>query len=118
MSVNDIFQDFIQLGLGFIYDSGFVIRKTVIDDGKGGYTRGQDGTISCSIKIDSVSESMRLELGYTDKDVALYILQNEGFVLTSDDEVRDHTGQRYALGTLRTDPVNVAWLVRGTPISG
>lgn len=118
MAATDVLKELLIEGVEGLYDDGLVHKLGKQDDGKGGYTRNPPDPVPCKIKIDSVTDDMRLELGFTNKDVALYILQTPGLVLSEDDEVSDDTGQRYSLGTLKTDPVNSHWLVRGTPTDG
>lgn len=117
MAATDVLKDIVIAGVEGLFDDGLIYNLGKEDDGKGGFTRDPADPVPCKIKVDTVTEEMQAEVGYTDKDVALYVLQN-GVSLSSHNEVSDQTGQRYSLGILKTDPVNSHWLVRGTPING
>ena len=113
----DFLKDFVVSVESVVYDDGVVHNAELIDDGKGGYTRNPDANSPCKARIDRVTEYMRLEEGFTDKDVGLFILQTPGLVVDEDSELTLN-GVRYTLGTLRQDPLQAAWQVRGTPVDG
>lgn len=122
MAFLDILGDVMGDALEVIFDDGLVWTVPLTDDGKGGYLKGAPVSNPCKVVVGETTEFMRNEEGYTDKSVGLYVLQHDGLNLTADSEVEvttgAYTGERYALGTIREDPVKCAWEVRGEPARG
>ena len=114
MSTLDPFRDILMAGLTLIYDDGLLYNVPRIDDGKGGYGRGSDDGVGCKATIDSVTDQMKAEEGYTASDVALYVLQTPGLTLSTDSEVF-LLGTRYLIGSISEDPARAAWACRATP---
>lgn len=106
------------------YHAGKLIWQTEAeyDDGGSIVTPGGTEEFECRVQVDAVTESMRLEAGYTDKDVRLIILAS-GLtrpvdsdavveVLPGDDVPALHVG-RWSVQSGSTDPLGVAFDGRG-----
>jgi len=81
---------------GAIYPSGTLIQRTITEDAGGSQTVT---TTSVPIKVqtDRVTESMRQQPGYTDKDVRLIVLSAGVSAITSDDQIIDSRGDTWSL---------------------
>lgn len=80
------------------------------------------GTISQSfvsfpirVQRDDVTEAMRGEAGYTERDVALIVLSQGVPVEPSTDDEITVSGVRYKLGQVGRDAASSHWFMRGTP---
>jgi len=117
MALLDIFREVLQETLGIIFVPGKIWHPSQTDDGKGGYTTGVATSQDCEALIGDVTEYMKKEAGYTDKDVGLFVLQGPGLTLNDHDEV-EIDGKTFSLGIIKSDPAQAAWEVRGTPKRG
>lgn len=68
----------------------------------------------CRGQLDSTTEAMRGEAGYTEKDVGIIILQHGVPEPTSDDEITIR-GVRFKIASVQGDPAATHWIIRGTP---
>lgn len=67
----------------------------------------------CRAQVDVCGEKMRLSAGYSDTDVAIFILQGTCEVEpNSNDEITTNRG-RFALNNSDVDPAASYWLFRG-----
>lgn len=68
---------------------------------------------TCRAQLDAATEAMRQAAGYTDTDVAIYVLAY-GLAVTidSDDEITVK-GQRYTVASVERDPAAAYFLCRG-----
>lgn len=67
----------------------------------------------CRAQVDSVTESMRQAAGYTDSDVAIYILDDSlGTDATSNDDITVN-GVRRSIASVERDPAGAYFLLRG-----
>ncbi len=105
------------LGVGY-HDAVVHWPGTPTYDGGGSIAApGTSVSISCSVQVDSVTERMRQTPGYTEKDMALFIL-----AATLDGEMDTdgrvevlegpHTGI-WAVDMADRDPAGVYWQCRG-----
>lgn len=117
MAVIDVVKGILVAGLEFVYDDGLIHRTVLTDDGRGGIITAGPIKVPCKVQLGEVTDYMRLEEGYTSKDVGLFVLQTEGLQLNPDDEL-EYDDQLYSLGALNEDPARAAWVVRGTPKNG
>lgn len=78
---------------------------------------------TCRAKVDSATERMRDQDGYTDTDRAIYILAASIFGdVTSDAEIEilegDYAGAKFGIGSIDRPPGCSYWLCRGVRKSG
>jgi hypothetical protein len=104
--------------LEVVFDEGKIWHPVFTDDGSGGYTEGVPTSQDALVLVGEVTEFMKREPGYTDKDVGIFILRTAGLTLNSDDQIEDVDGNLYLLGRIVSDPAKAAWEVRGTPKDG
>lgn len=98
---------------GAMYLDGTLHSSVRTEDGGGSVSRTfTDSAIK--VQLDSVTEAMRLEPGYTARDVRLIILQYGAVEPSTEDEITAG-GRRWALGNISADPANTHWTARGTP---
>lgn len=99
--------------LSSIYGDGKLIR-VVTGRGAGGVvTHTEQAAVDIKFQIDVCTEAMRQQEGYTDKDVAMFVLQMgvTGGDLTSDDII-EARGKRWKMYGITTDPAKSYWLGR------
>jgi len=73
------------------------------------------GSEACKAQIDEVTEAMRQAAGYSERDVAIIILQGSvaGAAPTSDDEITVGGNRWYLRAPITSDPAQSYWLARG-----
>lgn len=92
-------------------------RRVMSYDGDGNPTAATTA-YTCRAQLDSVTETMRQSAGYTEGDVAIYILSHGLPVpVTTDDEIAVK-GALYSIASADTDPANAYWLCRGQLVAG
>lgn len=100
---------------GSIYLPGTLwrVRRT---EGAGGTFTETPIPTPCRVQVDSATEAMRGDAGYSDRDVSILILQGGlvGPAPTTDDQVTAK-GVRWALASVIEDPASTYWLCRATP---
>lgn len=89
----------------------------------GGRLQMGGGPRTCRAKVDSATERMRDQEGYTDTDRAIYILAASIFGdVTTDAEIEilegDYAGSKFAIGSTDRPPGCSYWLCRGVRKSG
>lgn len=95
-----------------VYLPATLHRRELTGDNEGTpvYT---ETTYSCRAQVDVCGEKMRLSAGYSDTDVAIFILQGTCEVEpNSNDEITTNRG-RFALNNSDVDPAASYWLFRG-----
>lgn len=97
---------------GAIYPSGVLIRRTITEDAGGSQTVATS-SIAIKVQTDRVTESMRQQPGYTDKDVRLIVLSAGVDVITSDDQITDGNGDTWNLIDPSKDTCGSHWEIRG-----
>ena len=95
-----------------IYPTGSLIRRTITEDAGGSQTVTKT-TVAIKVQTDRVTEVMRQAAGYTDTDVRVIILSAGGPSVTSDDQVIDGRGGRWALIDPALDACGSHWEARG-----
>lgn len=105
-------------GLGPYHPSKVItITDAVYDDGGSIVTPGVVVERDCMIQVDSVTEAMRSQEGYTDRDVRLLVLSSTltGALDTSAtvDVLEGPNPGAYSLQTCVRDPMGVYWECRG-----
>lgn len=116
---------FAQIALGFskamggpYYDAAVITASdAVYDDGGSIVTPGKRLERPCQAQGDAVSEAMRLEPGYADKDIRLVVLSPtlDGG-LDTDALVRISGGPHIGLWSVQSvtrDPIGIAYVCRG-----
>ncbi len=89
----------------------------VIDDGGSIVAPGTPIALPCQAQVDTVTEAMRAEVGFTDRDVRLLVLTSTlagelDTAATVEVEAGPGAG-RYALQSVVRDPLGVTWDCRG-----
>jgi hypothetical protein len=105
-------------GLGPYHPSKVItITDAVYDDGGSILTPGIVVERDCMIQVDSVTEAMRSQEGYTDRDVRLLVLSTTlAGALDTSATVNVLEGPNpgaYSLQTCVRDPMGVYWECRG-----
>jgi hypothetical protein len=105
-------------GLGPFHRSRVITTSgAVYDDGGSIVTPGQVLQRDCMIQVDSVTEAMRAQEGYTDRDVRLLVLSATlaGVLDTAAtvDVLEGPNQGVYSLQTCVRDPMGVYWECRG-----
>lgn len=95
-----------------LYLDGSLYRRTLNDDGKGGYTSADQAPVSIKLQVDDATEAMRGEAGYTATDVRLIILANGIGDVDTDCEVVV-SGKRYSVASVKQDPARSYFECRG-----
>lgn len=113
---------FASIALGFSqamggpYHPGKVVRQgePVRDDGGSIVTPAAVTRIDVSVQVDSATEAMRGESGFSDKDMRLLVLGDVD--LTTDDVIAvlagEHAG-RWSVQSCERDAAGIGWSVRG-----
>lgn len=88
-----------------------------LDDGGSIIASGIAQTIPCKVQFDAVTEAMRSEADFTEKDVAILILRS-GLERVIDDQalINVATGDNAGTWSLRSvqgDPAGIGYLCRG-----
>lgn len=100
---------------GTFYLDATLIRVTLVPDGEGGGTTSTT-TTAAKVQRDAITEAMRTNGGYTQRDARFLILRSPTVGdLTSDDRL-DHDGTTWALSNPESDPAGSYWAVRATPV--
>jgi len=110
-------QQVLQEALKLIYDSAYLHDMSPVDDGKGGSILPPENSIPVFARLDSVLDWMRLDTGYSEKDVAVFILRTNDLEINKDYEVTLNS-RRYKIGSFREDPLRVSWECRAVPTRG
>lgn len=123
MSIADAFADialaFSEAGLGPYHDSEARWPGTpVIDDGGSIVSPGTPIALTCDCQVDSVTEAMRSEAGYTDRDVALLVLASTlAGELDTDATIAvlagPYAGNSYSVQSVGKDSMASHWVCRG-----
>lgn len=96
-----------------IYLPATLHKRTLVDDGEGSLT----ATVTdypCRAQVDTCGEKLRASAGYSDTDMAVYILQGTCEVEpTSQDQITTTRG-RFNLNNSDVDPAGSYWLFRGS----
>lgn len=71
--------------------------------------------IPIRVQREPATESMRRAAGYTDKDVALIVLQQPGLDVSTNDQVTDGEGNLWAVASAEFDAAESHWVLRGSP---
>jgi hypothetical protein len=98
---------------GSFYPDGTLHHAVRTEDDGGSITRTWTDT-AIKVQVDAVTESMRAEPGYTERDVRLIVLSHGITEPTSEDQITAG-GRRWSLGNVAADPANSHWIIRGTP---
>ena len=103
-----------------IYLDGELLHSQKVDDGQGGWTESHTST-PVKLQQEQVTQAMREAAGYSDKDIALIVLQ-DGIETgpTTADRIKIVSGPLAGTtwnvaGPITADPGSSHWLVRGTP---
>lgn len=109
-------------GLGPYFPSkAITITDAVYDDGGSIVTPGVVVERDCMIQVDSVTEAMRSQEGYTDRDVRLLVLSTTlvGLLDTSAtvNVLEGPNPGSYSLQTCVRDPMGVYWECRGRAVA-
>jgi hypothetical protein len=109
---------FSRAGLGPFHPSKVITTTgAVYDDGGSIVTPGQVFRRDCMCQVDSVTEAMRAQDGYTDRDVRLLVLSTTlAGALDTSATVEVLEGPNpgvYSLQTCDRDPMGVYWECRG-----
>lgn len=99
---------------GSIYLPGTLYRRTLADDGKGSLTPSET-TQSVKVQVDSATEAMRAEPGYTGTDVRLLILASGLSLVNTDCEVAVGN-RRFAIASVAQDPAGAYFECRGVAV--
>lgn len=122
MSMADAFagiaQGFSAAGLGAFYDAfARWPGAPTYDNGGSIATPGTPIEKECSAQVDGVTEAMRLEAGFRDKDVRLLVLcATLDGTMDTDAEIEVLAGPnagRWSVESVGTDPVGACWECRG-----
>lgn len=103
---------------GSLYDDGLLHVPTRTEGDGGDVTvaftgdAGQPAATAIKGQVDQVSEAMRLQAGYTEREQRLFVLQDGVDALTSDYEIT-LGGTRWKIAAVESDPLNTHWVVRG-----
>lgn len=82
--------------------------EPVLDDGGSIVTPGTPEEYDCSVQVDQVTEAMRLEAGYTDKDVRMLILAPDlGRAVDTDATVEVLSGPHVGTWSIQSDAKDV-----------
>lgn len=101
---------------GQFYLDGNLTRTTLIGDDSGGGTASYSN-VAVKVQMDSCTEAMRAQAGYTDTDVRLLILHSPlGSDIQTDDKV-SVGGSVYAIASVAQDPARSYWECRGQVLS-
>lgn len=126
MSIADAFANiavaFSSAGLGPYFGAKAVtITDTVFDDGGSILTPGEVVERDCMVQVDSVTEAMRSQEGYTDRDVRLLTLAStlDGSLDTSATitVLAGPNPGTYSLQTCARDPMGIYWESRGRAVA-
>lgn len=100
---------------GAVYLDGTLHRATMMDNGKGGWERSF-ADVPVKGMIDQVTEAMRQQAGYTDRDVRIILLSGSlDAAPTTNDQVTLR-GTRWSIAAPTDDPVQAGYVMRGTPV--
>lgn len=122
MSIADAFADIAQgfsaAGLGAFYDAKAKWPGTATFDSGGSIvTAGTPIQFACSAQVDAVTEAMRLEAGFSEKDVRVMVLRATLEVdLDTDAIVQVLDGPNagsWSIQSIGGDPCGVSWECRG-----
>lgn len=111
------FFDNIGLGLSAaldgLYPDGFLHRVTETYSSDGGVTV-VDTDIPIKAKVDSATEAMKTDSGYSSTDVAIMVLRTDlALNITADDKITAE-GARYRIGgPIRKDTAGSHFILRG-----
>lgn len=89
------------------------LTKRVLSYDDGGSPTYTDTQHACRAQIDVATEAMRQTPGYTEKDVAIYILKDTLDVAPDTSDEIETTRGRFAIYNVQTDPANSYWLIQG-----
>lgn len=99
---------------GGIYLDATLHRKGLVFASDGGVSSPGDSDEPVKAHFASVTEAMRQAEGYSERDVALLILQSGVSAAPTTDDAITLSGQRWAIaGPITEDPARTHWLVRG-----
>lgn len=86
----------------------------VKDDGGDIVEPGNPSEVACRVQVDRVTEAMRQEDGFLERDVRLLILGPDNLTTDPDVSVTDgpFNGQSYSLQTVGRDPLGFGWECR------
>ena len=98
-----------------LYPDGFLHRSTEVIANNGDVTQSDSNT-AIKAKRDAVTEIMKTDAGYSEKDVAVYVLNPDlSLQINTDDEVTCE-GVRYRIGgPIRKDTVSSHFILRCSP---
>lgn len=90
----------------------------VLDDGGSIVTPGEPVSFACQCQVDTVTEAMRAEAGYVDRDIALIVLTSGlGRDLDTDATITINAGPlagaSYSVQSVARDSMSSHWLCRG-----
>lgn len=94
-----------------LYLPATLYRRADVDDGSGTVTVTWTGE-AVRAQLDSATQAMRMTPGYTDEDMAIYILASGISPVTTDCEITIK-GQRWAIASITQDPAGAYFLCRG-----
>ena len=90
------------------------VRPVTLDAGGSITTPAAATTRNCHCQVDSVTDAMREETGYQDKDVRLIILRLDGGLQQG--ERVTVAGATYRVETVSTDPLGIGFDCRGRAV--
>lgn len=96
-----------------IYLPATLHRRTLIDDGEGGYTTTTTD-YPCRAQIDAVTEAMRQEPGYDFTDRRILILADTLEVVPDTDCEISVRAERFGIQSVNSDPALSYFEVRGS----
>ncbi len=97
---------------GAFYLDGTLHRITRMEDAGGSITNAETD-VAIKGQVDQVSEAMRVQAGYTEKEQRLIVLSAViSPAPTSQDEIT-LGGTRWAIAAVEADPVSSHWVIRG-----
>lgn len=100
---------------GSIYLPATLHKRTLIDDGEGGYTTTTQD-YPCRAQIDAVTEAMRQEPGYDSTDVMILVLEY-GLEASIDTDCEITVkGVRRSIASVVNDPAYSYFQLRGKNI--
>lgn len=99
---------------GSIMLPGTLYRPTRTDSA-GGTPTVTWTAFRCRGQVDAVTEAMRTEAGYTDRDVRIILLQEGLTVTPTTDFEAAIGGRRWKVASVDSDPASTHWIMRGTP---
>lgn len=88
------------------------------DDGGSIVVPGVPSEVDCSVQVDAVTEEMRADEDFMEKDVRLVILGPDALDTAPDVRINagKFAGKRYSLQTCRRDPMGFGWECRAREV--